>query len=64
MIVLAAIEHCFGKVGGLAAQEWPLRVTTVYRRDGSAWLLVHRHADPLAKGITHERATNLASGTE
>jgi ketosteroid isomerase-like protein len=64
MVVLVAIEHCFGEVGGLAAQEWPLRVTTVYRRDGSAWLLVHRHADPLAKGITLEQAANLARRTE
>lgn len=25
-----------------------LRVTHLYRREGDAWLLVHRHADPLA----------------
>jgi ketosteroid isomerase-like protein len=62
MIVLVVIEHCFGEVGGLAAQEWSLRVTTVYRRDGSAWHLVHRHADPLAKGISLEQAANLARG--
>ena len=26
-----------------------LRVTHVYRRDGSDWRLVHRHTDPLVQ---------------
>lgn len=64
MVVLVAIEHGHGEVGGLAAQEWPLRVTTVYRREGTAWRLVHRHADPLAKGVTLEQAADLARGLE
>jgi ketosteroid isomerase-like protein len=62
MVVLAIIEHGRGEVGGLPAQEWPLRVTLVYRRQGTAWLLVHRHADPLAKGITVEQSASLARG--
>lgn len=62
MVVLAVIEHARGEVGGLPAQEWPLRVTLVYRRQGKAWLLVHRHADPLAKGITVEQSASLARG--
>jgi ketosteroid isomerase-like protein len=60
MVVLAIIEHGHGEVGGLPAQEWPLRVTLVYRREGSEWLLVHRHADPLVKGITLEQSASLA----
>jgi ketosteroid isomerase-like protein len=60
MVVLAVIEHCHGEVGGLPAQEWPLRVTLVYRRQGSEWLLVHRHADPLAKGISLQQSAALA----
>ena len=62
MVVLVVIEHGHGEVGGLAAQEWPLRVTTVYRREEASWLLVHRHADPLAKGVTLARAAELARG--
>jgi ketosteroid isomerase-like protein len=62
MVVLAIIEHCNVEVGGLPAQEWPLRVTLVYRRDGSEWRLAHRHADPLVAGVSHETAAALARG--
>jgi ketosteroid isomerase-like protein len=52
-VVLVMIERQHGEVGGLPDQDWPLRVTQVYRRDGSNWLLVHGHADPLvsARGL-------------
>jgi ketosteroid isomerase-like protein len=60
MIVLAVIEHALHvEVGGLPAQDWSLRVTLVYRRQGSHWHLVHRHADPLAAGITLQHAAAL-----
>jgi ketosteroid isomerase-like protein len=62
MVVLAIIEHCQVEVGGLPAQEWPLRVTLVYRRDGSEWRLAHRHADPLVAGVSRETAAALARG--
>jgi ketosteroid isomerase-like protein len=60
MVVLVLIEHAQGEVGGLAAQDWALRVTLVYRRCGAEWQLVHRHADPLANGISLEAAAALA----
>ncbi len=34
-VVLATIERTDAEVGGLPAQDWALRVTLVYRRDGS-----------------------------
>jgi ketosteroid isomerase-like protein len=62
MVVLAVIEHANVEVGGLPAQNWSLRVTLVYRRQGADWRLVHRHADPIAPGISLETAAALARG--
>ncbi|MBC7992546.1 MAG: nuclear transport factor 2 family protein [Rhizobacter sp.] len=62
MVVLAVIEHTHVEVGGLPAQGWPLRVTLVYRRDGSEWRLAHRHADPLVAGISLAHSAALARG--
>jgi ketosteroid isomerase-like protein len=62
MVVLAVIERANVEVGGLPAQDWALRVTLVYRREGSAWRLAHRHADPLAKAISLDQAAALGRG--
>jgi ketosteroid isomerase-like protein len=62
MIVLATIERARVEVGGLPAQDWALRVTLVYRREGNEWRLVHRHADPLSHGINLEHAAALGRG--
>lgn len=62
MVVLAIIERAQVAVGGLPKQEWALRVTLVYRRDGSEWLLVHRHADPLVASVSLRHAASLARG--
>lgn len=62
MVVLAIVERQNVEVGGLPAQEWLLRVTLVYRREGSEWRLAHRHADPLVGGISLEQAAALARG--
>jgi ketosteroid isomerase-like protein len=62
MVVLAIIERAHVEVGGLPAQDWALRVTLVYRREGSEWRLAHRHADPLVKSISLEEAAAIARG--
>ena len=65
MVVLAVIEHAIAvEVGGLPAQDWDLRVTLVYRRDAGGWRLVHRHADPLAAGVSLTTAAALGGGEE
>ncbi|WP_376098827.1 YybH family protein [Roseomonas sp. CCTCC AB2023176] len=60
MVVLVLLEHAHAEVGGLPAQDWSLRVTLVYRREGPEWRLAHRHADPLAGGVTVTEAAALA----
>lgn len=62
MVVLAVIERAEVAVGGLPKQPWPLRVTLVYRREGTDWRLAHRHADPLVHGVSLEAAAALARG--
>ncbi len=62
LVVLVTIEHVRAEVGGLPQQEWPLRVTQVFRREGADWELAHRHADPLLHGIRLEQAAALARG--
>ena len=62
MVVLATIERQRGEVGGLPEQDRSLRVTLVYRCEGSGWLLAHRHADPLVNNIGPERAAAIARG--
>jgi ketosteroid isomerase-like protein len=62
MAVLAVIERSHVEVGGLPAQDWALRVTLVYRRTSQGWALAHRHADPLAHGISLRHAAALGRG--
>ena len=62
MAVLVAIERQHGEVSGMPDQDWSLRVTLVFRREGLEWQLVHRHADPLVHAITMEHMAVLARG--
>lgn len=62
LVVLALIERSHVEVGGLAAQDWSLRVTLVYRRDGSQWRLVHRHADPIVAAMSLAQAAEISRG--
>jgi ketosteroid isomerase-like protein len=60
MVVLALIERTHAEVGGLEGQDWALRVTLVFRRESDGWQLVHRHADPLAEGISLKEAAAIS----
>jgi ketosteroid isomerase-like protein len=62
LAVIVAIERQRGKVGGLPEQDWSLRVTLVFRREGPEWRLVHRHGDPLVHPISMEHMSVLARG--
>jgi ketosteroid isomerase-like protein len=63
LVVLVGVERQHGVIGGLPAQDWSLRVTLVFRREGSDWRLVHRHADALVQPINMEQLSSLARGS-
>jgi len=62
LVVLVTVERARAEIGDLPAQDWSLRVTQVFRREDTGWRLVHRHADPLAKGVSLENAAALTLG--
>jgi ketosteroid isomerase-like protein len=64
MVVLVGIERANVAVGAIAAQDWALRVTLVFRKDDGGWIQVHRHADSLVNGITVEQAATMARSPE
>ena len=62
LAVLVAVERQVGRVGDLPPQDWSLRVTLVFRREGTDWRLVHRHADPLVRAVNSELFAAIARG--
>ena len=62
MIVLVTIERANLEVGGLPAQDWSLRVTSIFREEKNEWKLAHRHADPLVEDVSLSEAAQLARG--
>ena len=57
-----AIEHTMASINGGAPTPYKLRATTVFRRDGGDWKVVHRHGDTLAAPAATEFVQQLASG--
>lgn len=43
---VVAIERTTASIGGRAPAAYALRVTTVFRREGGEWKVIHRHGDP------------------
>lgn len=62
LAVLAVVERQRGLVGDLTEQDWSLRVTLAFRRDGGQWRLVHRHADALVHTVGWNTLSQLARG--
>jgi len=62
MIVLATIERANVQVGDVPKQDWALRVTSVFRREGKQWKLAHRHADPFVEDVPIAEAARIARG--
>jgi ketosteroid isomerase-like protein len=44
---IVGVEHTTAAWGGKPAAAYELRVTTIFRREGGEWKVVHRHADHL-----------------
>lgn len=56
-------EHTVDDLGTLVARVRESRVILVFRREGSDWRLVHRHADALVQPIGMEPVALLAHGS-
>jgi hypothetical protein len=49
LAIIFEVEKWRAKVGGREeVSSFDLRVTTTFRKEGSDWKLIHRHADPIA----------------
>ncbi len=62
LAVVVGVERQVGEVGPLPEQDYSLRLTLVFRREGSDWVQVHRHADALVHEISFDQLAALARG--
>ena len=53
---VVGIERTIASVGGAPPAPYALRVTTILRREGGAWKVVHRHGDPYDDGAGEQLA--------
>ena len=61
LAVLVMVERQTCQIAGRPEQDWSLRITLVFRREGSGWKVVHRHADPLTRRRTVAEAAQLSA---
>jgi ketosteroid isomerase-like protein len=59
---VVAIERSVAASGGGELLPYALRVTTVFRREGGEWKVVHRHGDPYDDSAREALARRAASG--
>ena len=45
---IVALEHTTASINGAEPTPYVLRATTVFRREGGEWKVVHRHGDGIA----------------
>ena len=58
---IVAFEHTTASVNGSPPLPYTLRATTVFRREGGEWRVVHRHADPVASEHAAELVQRLVA---
>ena len=58
---IVAFEHTTAAVNGAPPGPYMLRVTTVFRREGGQWRIVHRHGDSLASRTAAGVAERLSA---
>jgi ketosteroid isomerase-like protein len=58
---IVALEHTTASVSGSPSLPYTLRATTVFRREGGEWKVVHRHADPVASENAAELVQRLVA---
>ncbi len=57
---VVGIEHTTASIGGRPPQRYALRVTTIFRREGEIWKVVHRHGDQMPdSGAARDRLAEL-----